>query len=51
VVFGAAVACGGTARLFRSRQLAPWPRQEVALPLAQLNKRVKAAFDPSELFV
>jgi len=51
VVFGAAAACGGTARLFRSRQLAPWPRQEVALPLAQLNKRVKAAFDPSELFV
>ncbi|HHZ70142.1 MAG TPA: glycolate oxidase subunit GlcE, partial [Methylococcaceae bacterium] len=50
-VFGAATAHGGTARLFRSSQQAPWPRQEVALPLARLNKRVKAAFDPSELFV
>jgi glycolate oxidase FAD binding subunit len=50
-VFGAATARGGTARLFRSSQQAPWPRQEVALPLARLNKRVKAAFDPSELFV
>jgi len=51
VVFNAAKAYGGSARLFRSTQPSPWPTQALALPLAQLNKRVKVAFDPSELFV
>jgi len=51
VVFNAAKAYGGSARLFRSTQQSPWPIQALARPLAQLNKRVKVAFDPSELFV
>lgn len=51
VVFNAAKAYGGSARLFRSTQQSPWPIQALAVPLAQLNKRVKVAFDPSELFV
>lgn len=50
-VFSSVAVHGGIARLFRSAQSSPWPQAELAPHLAQLNARVRAAFDPDELFV
>jgi len=50
-VFASVAAHGGIARLFRSGQSSPWPQAEAPPHLAQLNARVRAAFDPDALFV